>query len=93
MVKGNLKVSGGKLLSLEFKVKDGKLKDVIISGDFFMMPEEEIYNLEETLEGATAKIDEIEGLIRGFFRGREVLVLGFSADDLISLFRRLLDSI
>ncbi len=93
MVKGNLKVSGGKLLSLEFKVRDGKLKDVVISGDFFMMPEEEIYNLEGTLEGAAADIDQIEKLIRGFFRDREVSVLGFSADDLISLFKRLLDSI
>ncbi len=93
MVKGNLKVSGGKLLSLEFNVVDGKLRNVIISGDFFMIPEDEIRNLEKALEGANAEIDEIAESIRGFFRDREVSVLGFSTDDLILLFKRLLDSI
>ena len=93
MVRGTFKVPGGKLLSVEFKVENGKLRDVVISGDFFMVPEEEVFRLERMLEGVDAERGVVSGIIRDFFSSGRVSVLGFSPEDLISLFEKLLYSV
>ena len=50
----NHKASGG-LIRITQTVDDGKISEIVISGDFFMLPSESIRRLEENLIGATVE--------------------------------------
>jgi len=59
---GEYKAPGGKLTVVDFTVRDGKLVDVQISGDFFLYPDEALTRLAAALEGVAADLS-IELLI------------------------------
>lgn len=63
---GEYKVPGGKLVKVDFSVTGSSLADVVVSGDFFLYPEETINDITAALEGAPATEDEaaIAGRIR-----------------------------
>jgi lipoate-protein ligase A len=56
--RGEFKTPGGKLIAVELDVTDGKLRNVAVSGDFFLYPEEALPRLAAALEGAPATLDE-----------------------------------
>ncbi len=49
------KVPGGKLVIVDGTLEDGKAKDVVISGDFFLEPEEAFATLSPALEGVSLR--------------------------------------
>ena len=49
---------GGKLIATEFVVTDGSLRQVVISGDFFLYPEEALATIAAALEGCPATLDK-----------------------------------
>ncbi len=51
---GAHKTPGGKMVVVDFRVDDGVLRDVVVSGDFFLYPEEAIEPLTASLEGMPA---------------------------------------
>lgn len=55
--RGVYKVPGGKLVAVEFAVVDGVLQDVVVTGDFFLYPEEALPVLAFAIEGAVADLD------------------------------------
>ena len=55
---GEFKTPGGKLVIVDFDVIDGRLRNVEISGDFFLYPEEEFAALTNALEGVDADLDD-----------------------------------
>lgn len=55
---GEFKTPGGKLVIVDFDVIDGRLRNVVISGDFFLYPEEELEPLTNALEGVDADLDD-----------------------------------
>lgn len=55
---GEYKTPGGKLVIVDFDVIDGRLRNVEISGDFFLYPEEEFAALTDALEGVDADLDD-----------------------------------
>lgn len=55
---GEYKTPGGKLVIVDFDVIDGRLRNVEISGDFFLYPEEEFAPLTNALEGVDADLDD-----------------------------------
>ena len=55
---GEYKVPGGKLVKVDFTLGDGALRDVVVSGDFFLYPEETLDDLRAALEGLPAATDE-----------------------------------
>jgi len=55
---GEYKTPGGKLVIVDFDVIDGRLRNVVISGDFFLYPEEELATLTNALEGVDADLDD-----------------------------------
>lgn len=81
-LRGELKVRGGKLVKCRFELKDGRIRGMKFTGDFFMYPEEKIEELEKMLEGKEA--EEAGGIINEFFSG--VKSFGVSADDFIEVF-------
>ena len=57
---GEYKTPGGKLIAVDFEVEDGKLKDAMISGDFFLYPEEALADLTAALEGLPVELSQSE---------------------------------
>lgn len=78
------KVCGGKTVKVDLRVSDeGIITDVVISGDFFLYPEEYIHLIEESIRGRG--IEEAIAEL-GKFRDR-VEILGATFDDLINLLK------
>jgi lipoate-protein ligase A len=51
---GEYKTPGGKLVRVDLDVRDGTLTDVVVSGDFFLYPEEALGPITASLEGVSA---------------------------------------
>ena len=79
-----------KLLRLTVRIVDGKVDEVSISGDFFIMspPDFQDY-LEDSLKGV--KVEEVEKKIDEVFAQKKPVVFGFTADDLKAAFREVLN--
>ncbi|MFJ9419604.1 biotin/lipoate A/B protein ligase family protein [Streptomyces sp. NPDC101227] len=54
---GEYKVPGGKLVVVDFAVENGLLRNVRVSGDFFLEPDEALALIDAALEGAPADTD------------------------------------
>ena len=48
---GEYKMPGGKLVVIDLRVREGKLADVQLSGDFFLEPDDALKRINATLEG------------------------------------------
>jgi len=57
---GEYKTPGGKLVRVDFDVRDGLLRDVVVSGDFFLYPEEALSDITGSLDGLPATIAETD---------------------------------
>lgn len=57
---GEYKTPGGKLVVVDLEVADGKLRDVMVSGDFFLYPDEAFSTLSEALDGLSEDLTESE---------------------------------
>ena len=56
--RGEFKTPGGKLIAAEFDVVEGELRNVVVTGDFFLYPEEALAVLAGALENTSASLDE-----------------------------------
>lgn len=55
---GEYKVPGGKLVKVDFAVAQDTFREVVVSGDFFLYPEETLEDIRASLEGLAASTDE-----------------------------------
>jgi lipoate-protein ligase A len=69
------------LIAAEFVVSDGYLRQVVVTGDFFLYPEEALANIAAALEGSPTTLDEAgyAALVRPTL-DTGVVLLGSSAD-------------
>jgi lipoate-protein ligase A len=72
----------GKMIRVTLEIVQNTLKDVLISGDFFMVPEDKLPLLEENLRGAAADYPEIYRRVRKFYEDNKVETPGVTVDDL-----------
>ncbi|MEM3884368.1 MAG: lipoate--protein ligase [Nitrososphaerota archaeon] len=70
-----------KLIRITAEVVDGKLSDVLISGDFFMIPESNVVKLEEVLKGSPLEMNEILKRIESFYQETGTQTPGITAED------------
>jgi len=56
--RGEFKTPGGKLIAVDFDVVDGELRNVVVTGDFFLYPEEALPILAGALEDSPITLDE-----------------------------------
>lgn len=56
---GEYKMPGGKLVVVDLALRDGRLADVQVSGDFFLEPDSALATIDRTLEGQSASADEV----------------------------------
>lgn len=57
---GEYKVPGGKLVVVDLDVDAGRLRNVELSGDFFLFPEDALWRMTAALEGAPADMDQAD---------------------------------
>ncbi|WGW13032.1 lipoate--protein ligase family protein [Saxibacter everestensis] len=55
---GEYKVPGGKLVVVDLEVRDGRIDDFQLSGDFFLEPEEALDDINRAVRGAPADTDQ-----------------------------------
>lgn len=58
--RGEYKTPGGKLIAAEFDVRDQVLRNVVVTGDFFLYPEDALPVLARGLEGLPATLSDTE---------------------------------
>ena len=61
---GAHKTPGGKMVQVDFAVRDGRLVNVEVSGDFFLYPEEALAELTAAVEGMDASLAHEERTAR-----------------------------
>ncbi|MFX1485862.1 MAG: lipoate protein ligase C-terminal domain-containing protein [Promethearchaeota archaeon] len=79
MGRAELKIPGGKLIRAQVSAEDGKIRRIIITGDFFLHPEDVLDRLEETLLGRKAK--EVDKTIDRFFKENKAVLVGVKVRD------------
>ena len=69
------------LIRVRVRMAHEKVKNITISGDFFMYPEDELWKLEKALVGTSVKREDILSTIRQFYESRNILTPGVSPED------------
>jgi len=87
--RGEYKVPGGKLVVAEFAIIEGRLRNVRITGDFFLFPEDAIHLFSNAFEGALAELpnDKLVALVNSTLNA-DVEMLGFGPEDVVEAIRR-----
>ena len=80
--RGEFKTPGGKLIAVEFDIASGNLHDVVVTGDFFLYPEEALPLLSGALEDQPATLPESEYAARVQSAIADVELLGASPEAL-----------
>jgi hypothetical protein len=88
---GEYKTPGGKLVMADLDVREGRLKDVEVSGDFFLEPPEALSSITSALEDAPADLveEDLAERIRVAV-GPDVEMIGFSTESVARAVRRAL---
>ena len=74
------KAPQGKMLRIKADIKDPVIRDITITGDFFVHPEEDLLKMEEALKGI--KIEEIKEVMDRFITENNTEIVGFTPEDL-----------
>jgi lipoate-protein ligase A len=82
----NYKAPGGLIRATVERV-DGKVNEVIISGDFFMLPNEAIAQLERKIVGAQVEGDEIIVRIKDAYKEFNIESPGVTPEDIETVIR------
>jgi lipoate-protein ligase A len=90
---GEFKTPGGKLVQVDFDLEDERLTNVVVSGDFFLYPEEAIAPITAAVEGSPADLGRADRVaaIQAVL-GPGVEWLGSSPDALATAIERALIS-
>jgi len=76
------KIPGGKLLRISCVVDDAVIRQISIRGDFFMYPEEAVYDIESSLTGLPLDTEILRKRIDETAAEKNIEITGFSAQDL-----------
>ncbi|MEM3041019.1 MAG: lipoate protein ligase C-terminal domain-containing protein [Nitrososphaerota archaeon] len=70
-----------KLIRVRAELENTRILDVMISGDFFMVPESALAHLESSLKGAVLDQNDVLMRIREFYRKNQVQTPGLVPED------------
>lgn len=80
MGEGSHKAAKG-LIRIKVGIRDNFIEHITISGDFFMYPEDRLWELEQYLIGTRAYSEEISVRIRNFYEKTGILTPGVDPED------------
>ena len=75
------KVPGGKLICAKVTTEDDKITFLQFTGDFFLLPETDIEDLENSLIGTTADPDKLKEKVVNFLTNRKTVIAGAKPED------------
>lgn len=78
-----------KLIRVRAELIGDKILEVVLSGDFFMVPEDSLPKLESSLRGATLNREDILKRIREFYEKNELQAPSISPEDFTEAIMRL----
>ncbi len=82
------KAPGRKLLRIDLETENNIIKDIKITGDFFMHPEESIFAVENALLGKNIKNPKsVTDSIDRVLREKNIKVMGFNSSDILTALR------
>lgn len=81
MGKAEYKVAGGKLVRATVTIESGIIREIKLTGDFFIHPEDFIEELEEALKGMPLNEDAIIECIKNLASKRGTILIGVSPED------------
>jgi len=93
IVCGEKKHPGGKLVKICLRVIDGRVRGVLLSGDFFADPEDEAEQLIERLASLEAGLEEVAEEVLGEFSRVAAKIYGIDRDDVEEALKRALASL
>jgi len=70
-----------KLIRVRAQLMGTRILDIKISGDFFMVPEEALMDLDSALKDATLEREELLGRIRSFYEEKQIQTPGILPED------------
>ena len=76
----NYKVKSGKLLRILVSIEGSIIKDIKRTGDFFIYPEEAIFEIEKGLKDS--KIENVKEILDRIIKSKKIEIIGFSPEDL-----------
>ena len=76
------KVPGGKLLKVKLTPSEGRIRAIVIKGDFFLHPEETLIALEEFLAGKELDEVTLAADIQDFLGEAGAILVGAGAADI-----------
>ena len=79
----NYKAAGG-LIRVTLEVVENQIKEIVLSGDFFMYPSDAINKIEENLVGVNMVGDEILNQIKSLYQSLALEAPGVTPEDLES---------
>lgn len=88
---GEYKMPGGKLVVIDLTLRDGRLADVQLSGDFFLEPDSALDAINRALEGQPEFADEatLAAAVRAAL-ATDVMMYGISPEAIAVAVRRAL---
>jgi hypothetical protein len=89
---GSYKAPKG-LIRVKASTKDSTISEVMITGDFFMHPEDLLWKLEKTLLGADATREAILSRLQDFYRSTGALTPGVAPQDFTEAIMKALASV
>jgi hypothetical protein len=78
--RGSYKAAKG-LIKVKVQIQEDKINNIRISGDFFMYPEDSLWELEGILLGASARQEDVLLKVKEFYRKTNVLTPGVFPED------------
>lgn len=88
---GEYKIPGGKLVVVDFHIREQRLHNVHVSGDFFLEPPETLERINQALEGQScaASAQALAEAI-GQVLDDEVMMYGITVDGIVTAVERAL---
>jgi lipoate-protein ligase A len=77
------KVPGGKLIRLKIEIMGNRISSIQILGDFFLHPEETIYEIERVLVGVEVQREQILASMSDAIRHQSAELVGASLEDFV----------
>ena len=79
-MEGSFKAAKG-LIKIKARIESGDIKEIQISGDFFMYPEDKLWELEQLLIGIKASREKILSKVKGFYKRTALITPGVNPED------------
>jgi len=77
------KVPNGKLLKIFFELKDNKIVEIKITGDFFIYPEEKISELENAIRNEILEEKSLIKKLQEVIEKEKIELFGVSAESIV----------